>query len=203
MGEIEIVIENEEKMEIEKEKDSRKEGSFLKDSLKDIVIAIIIVFVIVSFIKPTVVKETSMLDTLQENNYLLVNKMIYKTKDHPTRGDIIVFHSELINEETGKKMLLIKRVIAVEGDTIKFDNNQVYLNGKLLKEDYIYDEASEYRAYPNGETYTIGKDEVFAMGDHRSVSLDSRASDVGMVSEDDIMGKAFVRLFPFDEIELL
>ena len=62
------------------------------------------------------------LDTLQSNNYLFVNKMAYKFKDHPERGDIIVFRSELINEEDGSKKLLIKRVIGVEGDVISFED---------------------------------------------------------------------------------
>ena len=182
--------------------EKKKKTSFLKDFIKDLIIALVIVLAITAVIKPTIVKETSMLDTLQENNYLLVNKLAYITKDHPARGDIIVCKSEL-DKEDRENILLIKRVIAVEGDTISFDNDQVYLNGKLLEEDYIYDENPGVRAYPNGESYTVGQDEIFAMGDHRSVSCDSRDSSVGMVSEEDIVGKAFIRLFPFNEIGLL
>ena len=72
-----------------------KKNSFLKDLIKDIIIAVVIVLAITAFIKPTIVKEESMLDTLQPNNYLFVNKMAYKFKDHPDRGDIIVFRSDL------------------------------------------------------------------------------------------------------------
>ncbi|MCQ2546057.1 MAG: signal peptidase I [Clostridia bacterium] len=178
-------------------------NSFLKDLIKDIIIALVIVIAISFVIKPTIVKETSMEDTLYENNYLIVNKMAYMAKDHPQRGDIVVFKSNLINPDTGKKMLLIKRVIGVEGDVISFEDDKVYRNGKLLKESYIMNEEPEFRSYPNGESYTVGEDEVFAMGDHRSVSRDSRDPDVGMVDEDDVVGKAFVRLFPFNEITLL
>ena len=180
-----------------------KKSSFLKDLIKDIIIAVVIVLAITAVIKPTIVKEDSMLDTLQSNNYLFVNKMAYKFKDHPGRGDIIVFRSELINDQDGSKKLLIKRVIGVEGDVISFEDDCVYRNGKLLDEDYIYDEEPAFRNYPNGKEFVVGEDEIFAMGDHRSVSWDSRSDDVGMVSEDNVVGKAFLRLFPFNEIGLL
>ena len=185
------------------ENKNESKGSFLKDLIKDIIIAIVIVLAITAVIKPTIVKEESMLDTLQENNYLFVNKMAYKFKDHPERGDIIVFRSELPNEEAGGKKLLIKRVIGVEGDVIYFEDNQVYRNGELLKEDYIYDEDPAVRNYPNGESITVGEDEIFAMGDHRSVSCDSRSESVGMIQEEDVVGKAFLRLYPFNEIGTL
>ena len=178
-------------------------SSFIKDLIKDIIIAVVIVLAVTAVIKPTIVKESSMLDTLQENNYLFVNKLEYKFKDHPERGDIIVFRSDLTNDEDGSKKLLIKRVIGVEGDEISFENDQVYRNGEPIAEDYIFQEEPEYRGYPNGSTFTVGEDEIFAMGDHRSVSLDSRSPDVGMVQEDTVVGKAFVRLFPFNEIGLL
>ena len=185
------------------EKKTEKKNSFLKDFIKDIIIAIVIVLAITAVIKPTIVKEDSMLDTLQSNNYLFVNKMAYKFKDHPNRGDIIVFKSELPNEEQGGKKLLIKRVIGVEGDVISFEDDQVYRNGKLLDEDYLYKEEPSFRNYPNGQSFTVGEDEIFAMGDHRSVRWDSRSSEVGMVPEDSVVGKAFIRLYPFDEMGLL
>ena len=180
-----------------------KKGSFLKDLIKDIIIAVVIVLAITAVIKPTIVKEESMLDTLQENNYLFVNKLAYKFKDHPERGDIIVFRSELPNEDASGTKLLIKRVIGVEGDTISFEGDQVYRNGEVLNEDYIYDEDPVFRNYPNGKSFTVGEDEIFAMGDHRSVSCDSRSESVGMVSEEAVVGKAFVRLYPFNEITTL
>lgn len=180
-----------------------KKGSFLKDLIKDIIIAVVIVLAITAVIKPTIVKEESMLDTLQENNYLFVNKLAYKFKDHPDRGDIIVFRSELPNEDASGTKLLIKRVIGVEGDVISFEGDQVYRNGEVLNEDYIYDEDPVFRNYPNGKSFTVGQDEIFAMGDHRSVSCDSRSESVGMVSEEAVVGKAFVRLYPFNEITTL
>jgi signal peptidase I len=185
------------------EKKPAKKSSFLKDLIKDIIIAVVIVLAITAVVKPTIVKEDSMLDTLQSNNYLFVNKLAYKFKDHPERGDIIVFRSDLINEQDGSKKLLIKRVIGVEGDVISFEDDYVYRNGKLLDEDYLYEEEPAFRNYPNGSEFVVGEDEIFAMGDHRSVSWDSRSEDVGMVPEDKVVGKAFIRLFPFNEIGFL
>lgn len=182
---------------------TRKQVSFIKDFVKDIIIAIIIVLAITAVIKPTIVKESSMEDTLYENNYLFINKIAYKFKEHPDRGDIIVFHSDIINDRTGEKELLIKRVIGVEGDIISFEDNNVYRNGDVIAEDYICNETPADRNYPNGEKFLVGKDEIFAMGDHRSVSMDSRYPDVGMVKEDKVVGKAFIRLFPFNQIKLL
>ena len=182
------------------ERKPEKNSSFLKDLIKDIIIAVVIVLAITSVVKPTIVKEDSMLNTLQENNYLFVNKIAYKFKDHPERGDIIVFRSELPNQEDGGKKLLIKRVIGVEGDVISFEDNQVYRNGELLEEDYLFGEDPAFRNYPNGKSFTVGEDEIFAMGDHRSVSWDSRSEDVGMVQESKVVGKAFLRLYPFNEM---
>ena len=76
-----------------------------------------------------------------------------------------------------------------------YDGN-VYRNGVQLEEDYTLE------GYTTGELYdyVVPENEVFVMGDNRSVSLDSRSAEVGAVSEDDIIGKAFFRLYPFSEI---
>ena len=79
------------------EKTGAKKGEFIKELLKDFLVAIVIVFLITLVIKPTIVKETSMLDTLQPNNYLILNKLAYVGDRSPERGDIIVFESELKN----------------------------------------------------------------------------------------------------------
>lgn len=170
----------------------------MKDFIKDILIAIVIVAAITAVIKPTVVKESSMEPTLYENNYLFVNKLAYITKDHPEYEDIIVFKSDLEADDGGKK-LLIKRVIGVEGDSISVYEGVVYRNGYPLEEPYTLE------GYTSGQVseFTVPQDQVFVMGDNRSISLDSRDPSVGNVSEDAIMGKAFIRLYPFNEFGLL
>ncbi|MBR2620618.1 MAG: signal peptidase I, partial [Firmicutes bacterium] len=143
--------------------------------------------------------ESSMEPTLYENNYLFINKLAYMTKDHPGYEDIIVFKSGLETDDGKGKKLLIKRVIGVEGDVITVSEGVVYRNGYPLEEPYTLE------GYTNGTVseLTVPQDQVFVMGDNRSISLDSRDPSVGTVSEDDIMGKAFIRLYPFSEFGLL
>ena len=172
----------------------------MKEFIKDLIIALAIVIAITFVIKPTIVKESSMEPNFYENNYLIVFKLAYVTKDHPDYGDVIVFKSDLDKDDGNGKKLLIKRVIAVEGDTIAVHDDKVYRNGKKLKEDYIMDEDYDSGTPGEVEEFTIPDDEIFVMGDHRTVSLDSRDPSIGTVSEDKIVGKAVFRLFPFDEI---
>lgn len=166
----------------------------MKGLVKDIVFALAIVLVVTAVIKPTIVKEHSMDPTLQENNYLLINKLAYKIGD-VEHGDIIVFESEM-KKEDGENKLLIKRVIGLPGETITIQNGEVYIDGVMLQEDYLNDGTT------SGEllNYTVPEGQYFVMGDNRLVSIDSRSEEVGCVSEDAIMGKAFVRLYPFNEI---
>ena len=165
----------------------------MKEFIKDIIIALVIVLAITLVIKPTIVKESSMEPTLYENNYLFVNKLAYVTKYHPDYGDIIIFNSDVKKDDGSGNKILIKRVIGVENDVMSIYDGNVYRNGVQLE------------GYTTGELYdyVVPENEVFVMGDNRSVSLDSRSAEVGAVSEDDIIGKAFFRLYPFSEIGLL
>ena len=92
----------------------------------------------------------------------------------------------------------IKRVIGVGGDTVKIKNSKVYVNDEELNEPYIHDEITE------GDVDTIVPEgSVFVLGDNREISLDSRYDNVGFINESDILGKVFVRLYPFNRISLL
>ena len=175
----------------------------MKEFIKDIIIAVIIVALITIVIKPTIVKESSMEPTLYENNYLIINKLAYFHKDHPGYGDIIVFRSDLDKTDGTGKKLLIKRVIGVEGDRMTIEDGNVYRNGELLDEPYIRDQETYADEGMDIVDYEIGEDELFCMGDNREVSLDSRSPQVGNVEEEDVVGKAVVRLFPFNEITKL
>ncbi len=162
----------------------------MKSLVRDIAIALAIVIVVTMFIKPTIVKETSMQPTLYENNYLLVNKQAYRFGDEE-RGDIIVFHSDLEDKE-----LLLKRIIGLPGDVITIDQGKVFLNGTEMQEDYTLEGVTPGQLID----FTVPEGQLFVMGDNRRVSIDSRSEEVGCVDEDDVMGKAFVRLYPFNEI---
>lgn len=175
----------------------------MKEFIKDIIIAIVIVALITIVIKPTIVKESSMEPTLYENNYLIINKLSYFNKDHPEYGDIIVFKSDLDKTDGSGKKLLIKRVIGVEGDVMTIRDGNVYRNGEKLDEPYVHGQNTMADEGMDITDLEVGDDELFCMGDNREVSLDSRSPEVGNVSEDVVVGKAVVRLFPFNQITRL
>ena len=175
----------------------------MKEFIKDIIIAIIIVALVTIVIKPTIVKESSMEPTLYENNYLIINKLAYFNKDHPNYGDIIVFQSDLDKTDGTGKKLLIKRVIGVEGDVMTIADGQVWRNGELLDEPYVHGQETWADEGMDVVNLEVGDDELFCMGDNRDVSLDSRSPEVGNVEEDSVVGKAVIRLFPFNQITRL
>lgn len=164
----------------------------MKSFLKDLVIAVFIAVVIIQFIKPTIIKETSMQPTLYENDYIFLSKQAYNLFGDPEYGDIIVFHSD-IESDNGKKKDLIKRIVGLPGDVMSVADGVVYRNDEVLKEPYILED------YTTGQVmeYEVPDGMMFVMGDNRRVSLDSRSQDIGAVSMDDIMGKAVWKVYPF------
>ncbi len=176
-------------------------GSFLKSLLIDVIIAVILAAIVLFFIRPTIVKQSSMENTLHENDYMIMYKQAYRSHA-PERGDIIIFQSTMIDENTGRDKLLIKRVIGLPGDQIAIIDDQLYINGEAYHEDYLKDGYTPAFEIPAaGETYTVPEGEYFVMGDNRAGSIDSRRSEVGNVAEGDIKGKVVLRLFPFSKIQ--
>jgi signal peptidase I len=169
----------------------------MKEWIKDIAIAVIVGVLILQFIKPTIVKEHSMRPTLNENNYIFLSKQAYRFHE-PKSGDIIVFHTDLL-QANGQEKLLIKRIIGVPGDMISIKDGVVYRNGEALEEPY----TMEGYTATDMEEIQVPDNKVFVMGDNRQNSIDSRDSSVGMIEENLIVGKAVFRLYPFDEIGLL
>ena len=184
-------------------KDSKKE-KFAKmyDALEVVAVAVVIVLVIFTFFgRMSTVDGTSMLDTLEENERLILWDFFYT----PKTGDIIVFQqSGMFFDEP-----LVKRVIATEGQTLKidFDNWLVWVDGELLNETYVKREIGRtmkvdgYKTMyadmmnENGEI-TIPEGYIFVMGDNRNHSSDSRFTGVGLVRVEDVMGRVIFRLFP-------
>jgi signal peptidase I len=157
-----------------------------------VVIALLVeAFLIQAFWIPS----ESMEPTLHVGDRVLVNKLSYELHD-VNRGDVVVFERPPVTstQEDGEIKDLIKRVIAIEGDTIEGRDGSVFVNGDRLEEDYLEPDTPT----TNLERETIKPDHVFVMGDNRTNSEDSRA--FGQVPEDDIVGRAFLRVLPITDI---
>ena len=174
-----------------------KKESSLGSEIKDWVISIAIAVVLALFIRHFVVElylvdGPSMRPTLQNQERLVVNKFIYNLHD-PERDDILVFQYP---KDPSRDF--IKRVIAIPGDTIEIKDGHVYVNGELKNEPYIL--STTRGDYPLA---TVPEGHIFVMGDNRIISLDSRDKSIGLVSVDDVIGKAQFIFFPLDRFKYL
>lgn len=165
---------------------------------KDIVVAVLVSAGILYCVSPSQVRERSMQPTVNDGDIVLVNKAFY---GEPERGDIIVFKSSL-KDEKGEEMRLIKRVIGISGDEITIRDNKVYVNNEPLNEEYIYENpAGIENTYEAPNKFVVPEDKVYVLGDHREVSRDSR--QLGAIDKDKIIGKAFFRVMPFNDMGIL
>ena len=150
--------------------------------LKVIVITLIVTYGVLYFVQISKVYGTSMLPTYHEGNIVLVDKVFYKHSE-PKRNDIVVVDYKDANM---KETFIIKRVVGIGGDHIEIKDNELYLNGELLEEDYING------AMINSEDMLVDVPEgkVFVMGDNRNNSLDSRK--LGYFDfDEDVIGRVF------------
>ena len=162
-----------------------------------IVIVFGICFLIITFVgQRSRVSGSSMEPTLSDGDNLIVDKISYRLHD-PERFDIIIFPYQY-EENT----YYIKRIIGLPGETVYInDAGEIYINGTLLKENY----GLETIQNPGlaSEPITLGDDEYFVMGDNRNNSTDSRFASVGEIKRQDIIGKAWVRIYPFNKIMVI
>lgn len=161
----------------------------------EIAVAVVIALLIIQVIRPTVVKETSMLPNFRDGNYLFVYRLAYKGDKTPQKGDVIIFKSKLTTD-SGKPKMLIKRVIGLPGDKITIQDGKVWINGKEDSQSYTHDGET------NGSVvnYTVPKNHYYCMGDNRLVSIDSRYASVGAIDKSKIVGKVVFRLYPFNKM---
>lgn len=164
--------------------------------IKDILIAVVIAALILVFLKPIIVQQQSMEPNFHAGDYLLTSRQAYRFFGDPERGDVIVFRSELLDDE-GNEKCLIKRVIGLPGDVVEIKSGYVYVNGEEIDEPYVKEQGISGEM----DAVTVPDNELFVMGDNRGVSEDSRSARVGTISEDTIVGKVFVRLYPFNSIK--
>ena len=158
--------------------------------LRDLVISLAIsAFIIVFLYQPVKVEGTSMMPSLDDQERIFVNKFVYRLEPIE-RGDIVVFRYP---RDPSKSF--IKRVIGLAGDRIQIDDGRVFVNGKLLDEDYVPQMYSDHRSYPE---LVVPPNSYFVLGDHRTMSNDSR--DFGPVDAGFIYGKAVFGYWPMDKL---
>jgi signal peptidase I len=158
--------------------------------LRDLVISLAIsAFIIIFLYQPVKVEGTSMMPSLDDQERIFVNKFVYRWEP-VERGDIVVFRYP-----RDPSTSYIKRVIGVAGDRIRIDAGKVFVNGELLEEDYVPPEYADERPYPE---IIVPPHSYFMLGDHRSMSKDSR--DFGPVKESLIYGKAVFGYWPMDKL---
>ena len=171
----------------------RKTAKVLKSWVRDLAISLAISgFVIIFLYQPVKVEGTSMLPGLQDQERIFINKFVYRLEPI-SRGDIVVFHYPRDPVKS-----YIKRVVGIGGDRIRIDEGAVYLNGSPLPESYVPLEFSDRRSMP--ET-TVPLNAYFVMGDHRSMSNDSR--EFGFVEQQYIYGKAAFVYWPLEKVGTL
>jgi len=173
----------------EKPKTTKTAGLF-SAWMRDLIISLAIsAFIIVFLYQPVKVEGTSMMPSLDDQERIFINKFVYRIEPIQ-RGDIVVFRYP---RDPAKSF--IKRVIGVAGDHVRIVDGHVFLNGKMLEENYVPSVYQDERSYPE---IVVPPDFYFVLGDHRSLSNDSR--DFGPVEASYIYGKAVFGYWPVDKV---
>ena len=180
---------NKAKEQVSPEVQARREAYDWIQSLISALLICVLVFVFV--IRIMDVNGSSMVPTLKNGDKVLVSGLLYE----PDRGDIVVFKKDSYNDNKA----LVKRVIAVAGDTVNidFDNGIVYVNGEAIEEAYL-DGSTNYKLDFIGPQ-TVPENCLFVMGDNRNASTDSRDKRIGMVDKRLVIGKVLLVVYPFSD----
>jgi signal peptidase I len=178
----------------------------MKKKLREIlswIVYILTVVIVVNLVTTYVGQRTSvsgdsMMDTLHDGDNLIVDKLSYRFSE-PDRFDIVIFpyrHAE--------ETYYIKRIIGLPGETVQIDEEgKIYINGEVLEESYGREIIKEEHRGIASHPITLGEDEYFVMGDNRNNSSDSRLPEVGNIKRDQIIGPAWVRIWPLKDIEMI
>ncbi len=166
------------------------------DWIQCLLVALIICVLIFMFcVRVIDVIGASMNPTLYNGEKMLVSGLFYK----PKVGDVVVFKKD----EYDPNKLLVKRVVAVEGQEINmdFENGIVYIDGVAIAEDYISEPTYNKLDFIGPKTVPEGC--VFVMGDNRNASIDSRKSEIGMLDNRLILGKAYCVVYPVSQFRMI
>lgn len=161
-----------------------------------ILIVVCATYLIVTYVgQRTKVSGKSMMNTLYDKDNLIVDKISYRFRE-PKRYEIIVFPYRY-QEDT----YYIKRIIGLPGETVQIKDGYVYINGELLDEHYGREVMNESGIA--AEPVQLGEDEYFVLGDNRNHSSDSREPNVGVLRRDELIGRAWIRIWPLNRIGVI
>ena len=183
--------EEEQKEKSGEERSSKSGALSLLDWVQSLTYAVVIGVLLFTFLmRPITVEGSSMQPTLYNGDEVLLSGLFY----HPRQGDIVVLRKLTYNATP-----LIKRIIAVEGQTvdIDFENGEVTVDGVVLQESYIAALTNDRESFSG--PVTVPEGHVFVMGDNRNASTDSRSASIGMIDERSILGRVYFLLFSTDE----
>lgn len=157
------------------------------------------VWLVITFVgQRTEVEGASMENTLHNGDNLIVDKLSYRFHD-PERFDIIVFPFQFQDNT-----YYIKRIIGLPGETVQImDDGSIYINGEKLEENYGMEVIKPETIGRAAEPIELGDDEYFVMGDNRNNSSDSRTDMVGNIKRENIIGKAWLRIWPVSDLSLI
>lgn len=165
--------------------------------IAQIVVVIFLAYFIINYtLEKTNMLGVSMEDTLTNGDPIIINKLTYHITD-PKRFDIIFF------KESGREHSYydIKRIYGLPGESLRIQDNNIYINGEIIEDIVNVDPMVNYGLAE--EEIHLEENEYFVLGDNRNSSEDSRFASVGNVTRDEIIGKAFIRLSPFNFINKL
>lgn len=171
--------------------DLRNVTEFIKDMSKYIIVIILVFIFFVFVIGLQQVIGPSMNTTLNEGDIILTNKLIYRLKSIQ-RNDIVVISQD--------EKYMIKRIVGLPGDTVKYQNNVLIINGETYQENFTSSETDDFSIQELGYD-VIPENMYFVLGDNRKNSLDSRT--FGFISKEQIIGKAWIKIWPIHKMKII
>ncbi|MBE6147918.1 MAG: signal peptidase I [Firmicutes bacterium] len=168
---------------------------FFKDTFKYIVFIFVVIFIAVYIVGLQQVVGPSMAPTFENGNILILDKVTYRFSEIKRNDVVSLYYADT--------KYLIKRVIGMPGEKVEYRNGDLYINDRLVKEEFLTNaHTSDFSLSDLGYS-VIPEDMYFVVGDNRNDSLDSRDPDVGLIPKEDIIGKVRIRLWPINQIKIV
>lgn len=167
---------------------------FLSDTIKYIIFIVVILVIAVYVVGLQQIVGPSMTPTLRNGDIVILDKLSYRFSKIK-RDDIVALYY-------ADTKFLVKRVVGLPGETVEFKDNKLYINGKYYEEKYLGDDIVTDNFSLEELNYTTIPDDMYlVLGDNRGDSMDSRDSDVGLISKKDIYGKVRFKIWPINEFK--